>query len=76
MSFPVFRGALYRLRASGRVHFSGSSPESSGVKMRTLEPAGHDGPEQVRVQDVDLGYGDFLLPGTPASIVQIATERQ
>ena len=63
MSIPVFRRALIRLRAQGRVHFGGSSPENSEVKIRVLVPEMN---ERLRVENrpIDLGYGDFLLPGT------------
>ncbi len=71
MSLPVFRAALDRLRRAGRVRFGGSSPEKSGVKMRVLEPL-KEAPF-VAVRDVDLGEGNFLLPGIPTCVVEVVS---
>jgi hypothetical protein len=70
MPMPVFRRALLRLRATGRVQFSGSSPESSGVKVRVLVRDA-TGSQPVEIRTIDLGYGDFLLPGTPCAAAML-----
>ena len=70
MSLPVFRAALNRLRGAGRLRFTGSSPEEVGVKIRVLEPMRED--PYVAVREVDLGRGDFLLPGVPCVVVESA----
>ncbi|TKC98732.1 hypothetical protein [Polyangium fumosum] len=70
MSLPVFRAALNRLRGAGRLRFTGSSPEEVGVKIRVLEPMRED--PYVAVREVDLGRGDFLLPGVPCVVVEPA----
>jgi hypothetical protein len=65
MSVPVFRRALLRIRARGWATFGGSSPENTGVRIRVLVRAR---PSRVETRNIDLGYGDFLLPGTPCAV--------
>ncbi len=65
MSVPVFRRALLRIRARGGATFGGSSPENTGVKIRVLV---RGRPSPVEIRTIDLGFGDFLLPGTPCAV--------
>jgi len=71
MSLPVFRAALARLHGRGRIRVSGSSPVEADVKIRVLEPVQKAPYVESRV--VDLGHGDFLLPGVPCVVVESAS---
>lgn len=69
MSLATFRRALEALRASGKIRASGSSPESSGVKLKVLVRSTSSAAVPVQEREIDLGDGDFLLPGTPCAVV-------
>lgn len=75
MALPIFRGALQRLHGAGRVHLSGSSPERSEVKLRVLVPTGGGADPHVTSREIDLGYGDFLIPGIPCAVASLPAEQ-
>lgn len=71
VSLPDFRVALWDLFNEGKVRVSGSVPpadKSETIQMELLVPGDGGEPE---VEEVDLGAGDFLIPGESSQAVQM-----
>ncbi len=72
LSLPAFRGTLVRLLEKRWIRLSGGSPASSNAKLRVLVQGSESKPE---TRDVDLGRGDFLVPGTPCVVATLLEDR-
>jgi hypothetical protein len=68
LSLPTFRSAVFRLLEQRRIRLSGGSPESSAAKVRALV---HDAKGMPESREIDLGRGDFLVPGTPCVVATL-----
>lgn len=74
LSLVDFRAGLLTLSARGWIALGGSAPDVGGsgraVRVSVLTPAA----EGAVMKDVDLGAGDFLVPGQSSQIVRLLVE--
>jgi hypothetical protein len=61
LSLANFRLGLFQLVKSGKIEVNGTSPEKH-IKIKVLIP--NDG-----LQEIDLGAGDFLIPGKSCQFI-------
>ena len=66
LSLANFRLGLCELVRSGKIEVNGTSPEKN-IKIKVLIP--NEG-----LQEIDLGAGDFLIPGKSCQFITLEKE--